>query len=341
METTQTSKFDIIPSEIWEYEKNAALIEGNFSFRQEDLINEFQELHVNDILKSEFLIITGNEQHSYNEVSKAIKTYNETERSSPLKLFEYNYFPKYNSGIFEYNFQKITCNQLKKEAFWNSIKITQLYENEKSTSTVSDYLDHLCSSIHQRNPYFYLEIERIIRSFFWMPTECINILKKYSDKLAPQPLKKKTLNPPLETNTSYLSFLFETFRLDSKCEKEPIYRKKLISLHEKMKTDKLIEENTTLENFLDVFKNKKIKKEDRIIWTGRNVDLKWFIMSLETNELIPNQKSEKWEIACKCFCKKNAKPFEPSQISKSSAIETNENNLIKEKIGKIVSKFLN
>lgn len=86
-----------------------------------------------------------------------------------------------------------------------------------------------------------------------------------------------------------------------------------------------IHTDTDYENFKNIFRSNEIKRESKIDWTGKKIDLKMFVLFLIKGEKI-NKLKYKWETTCNCFLY-NSTDILPESLQKSNGKKDNENKL--------------
>lgn len=79
------------------------------------------------------------------------------------------------------------------------------------------------------------------------------------------------------------------------------------------------------ENFKNIFRGDEIKRENKIDWTGKKIDLRMFVLFLIKGEKIIKLKY-KWETTCNCFLY-NSTDILPESLQKSNGKKDNENKL--------------
>ena len=92
-----------------------------------------------------------------------------------------------------------------------------------------------------------------------------------------------------------------------------IGHEKLTDLCNSLKKNNFIAQDTTAANFKKVFSGKEITTPVR--WTGTVSDFYYFIKLIHTDhKLVENLKQQQWEIACKCFVRKDGSMFDRSKM---------------------------
>ena len=95
-----------------------------------------------------------------------------------------------------------------------------------------------------------------------------------------------------------------------------------------------IDGDTDLEQFKDIFRNKKINPKKRIKWIGSIKELQWFIKELMyESQKIENLKNDIWLTTASCFVDKNGNDLSDTQLRTASGKKLNR----KDEIIKIVN----
>lgn len=104
-----------------------------------------------------------------------------------------------------------------------------------------------------------------------------------------------------------------------------------IKILKKLKDNKLIDKNISVDRFKKIFSGTKIQNNEKVNWVGNNRELTVFLIALNSKLL---SKEQKYETAIRCFLVNGKEINKPEQISNSSGT-----SLKKELIKDIVSLF--
>jgi hypothetical protein len=118
---------------------------------------------------------------------------------------------------------------------------------------------------------------------------------------------KRTIKGPFQ------SFLFDKKRKDlAAFLNDPI---KLSGLKSDLSKKGFISNASNSRQFKKVFLNEKIAPKDRIIWTGSNKELQWFVnYFVHEMAFVENPGNDIWLIAIKCFVNKAGNNYSISQL---------------------------
>jgi len=112
---------------------------------------------------------------------------------------------------------------------------------------------------------------------------------------------------PKPTDISFMSFTYKGLAKESD---------KLNDLHDNLKKNNFIANDTTLVNFKKVFSGKEITTP--IIWTGNQSELYYFIQLIYTKyKLVEDIKQKQWKVARKCFVLPDGSSFDNDKLRRS------------------------
>lgn len=87
----------------------------------------------------------------------------------------------------------------------------------------------------------------------------------------------------------------------------------LTNLHDSLKHNHFIAQNTSLTNFKKVFSGKEITTP--IEWTGKISELYYFIKLIHTeHKYVDDLKQKQWEVTCLCFVQEGGEPFDRNKF---------------------------
>ncbi len=102
--------------------------------------------------------------------------------------------------------------------------------------------------------------------------------------------------------------------------------KKFAVFFKELKLSKFISANTELDAFKNIFSEKTIRPNNRVNWTGSNIELNLFISLLMGDQKKIKKIKFKWETTIKVFIK-DGKDLSVEQLSKSNGKKTSEDKL--------------
>jgi hypothetical protein len=108
-----------------------------------------------------------------------------------------------------------------------------------------------------------------------------------------------------------------------------------------LKTEKFIKENTAMKSFMKLFKGKALDENEKIIWVGIKVELKWFVeLIIQKDICVEINKIDKWIIAQNCFlCQKKDGTIEAINDYLSISEARGDKTHRKEILNKILEKL--
>ena len=88
---------------------------------------------------------------------------------------------------------------------------------------------------------------------------------------------------------------------------------KLNDLHDSLKLNLFIAQNTSLSNFKRVFSGKEVTTP--IVWTGNISEMYYFIKLIHIeHKYVDDLKQKQWQVTCICFIDKNGELFDRSNF---------------------------
>lgn len=229
--------------------------------------------------------------------------------------------------------------------YWFALKLSY-YGNR--LDLLDDFLDFhfelsFNKDIEDFNKFIF---KKVIRSFdYFFSERLLGCVKEWLDK------KKKKEELTSKSKTKEYKDDYRTFQLKLLDTNPLLFSKgdgvELMSLfYLNLKEKGFIEKCDDLNYFYDIFKDKTIRPENKIVWQGTLGELKYFVQSLEKSGKFYGtgfQKTDKWLIAIKCFShrKKSGDPVKDipyyTKISKAEKIESPKNKIL----DSIFAEFLN
>ena len=203
--------------------------------------------------------------------------------------------------------------------FWFSLKLVQYQENVKYLSSFLDF--HLTSTFND-------DIAKT-RAFLSL------LLCQYEDEILPKrvvSILKDWLNNLKENQDSQVH---KTFYLDIVCDQPRILQSNIefIEAFKLLKNNKLISEDTNLEQFRGIFQLKALDENNLIHWTGTLIELKWLVQEICREGVCSHINGlEKWQVAQHCFVIKQKNQWvkidKYTKISNASGADKNKSKII-------------
>lgn len=318
------SYYDINLVDIWLYE-HYQYISGKSS----------NDLAKKVIDKAEHLIINEGEESFVIElgvnISERSRSYyhrniNEYKRASKtLKgRFDVNYFFNKDS-CFEYEQQIIINRDNPDFDFWFSLKLRQYASklisikhfldfqlDDKFDNDSSKFIDFLKLVIKQN--YDTIFDDRITQTVDTWIIEKNALNRKIKGKYVSLRIKELASNP------NYFQKNNHNFN----------------SVHKQLIENSFIHKNTLLTDFKRIFEDVRIPESKRIIWTGTNKELQWFMnyLSKESNK-IEYHKDDIWVVANTCFVDKEGKEIGIDSLRKANGKNIERKNMLESILAKI------
>jgi hypothetical protein len=344
---------NIVSSDIWEHEKNEYLN----SFRTDkhmiflmqklsDLIIKTRNNDINNKGNSPIRPLVTIED--YDDGSKKgywLKCLEQIIKAETIKeRMILNFFSRIDNGIdsmFSYAYPIEVDKDDNYFDYWFSLKLAH-YKND--LGKIVDFINFQLNLNFNNDKEKFIEFLELIllqhNNFIddRINKVCNNWIAKNKIKeiIAPVNFKK---HPKFQNDyrTFYLKILSEKTLFFTSAE----ILLKFSDLLQSFKNLNVISEETKPQMFMNIFKSEEIDSDQKIIWTGTCIQLKWFIDAIVKSELCEDLKGlDKWLVTQKCFKlkKKNGEILEIekyTQISDATGKVTD----LKEQIEKLVMKL--
>jgi hypothetical protein len=321
--------YDINIGDIWNYEQS--LFQENQS--SENHVRElFQRIEDVTIDKGKpFLSIEDYDSGSQDyrkKFNSHIKDFKESYGDFQSR-YALNYFFT-NEYAFYYNQVILIDKKFNDFDFWFTLKLRQFDAKlinlnkfldfqlklnfEKKISTYVDFLKSIMIQYEKE-----LLSQKLIDSLnYWIDnkkdTGNIQVLRKLKGKYSSLRLRKLNTNPYyLKKNSQILNTVLK-----------------------QLKANNFIHEETLFTDFNRIFEGNIIPINKRIIWTGFNKDLHWFMNYLvKDSEKVELYKNDIWLVAIKCFIDEDGKEFKTDQLRKAKGEDEKRKILLESILAKI------
>ena len=218
-----------------------------------------------------------------------------------------------------------------------------IMENEKEgKKEYPDLHKHLTEVVDRISPYQEIQMIKSIISHFpnWINTinkllpkarknkieeyykiVYLMLYQKYPDKIVKLEIKKQ--KPFIEEMILFLNKEYEKFEEKKKGFNWTSNKDELHLIFEKLKENKLINKDETLERFIKIFNNKEISLSDKIQWMSQKNLLAYFIDQLLVKEKIPIT-TNLWATGKICFNgANNLAQLKENYLNNNSALPKN------------------
>lgn len=315
MRTENRTNHSIDLADIWTFERDAYIKDEVSTSHAKELLLKIQD-EIIKIAEPAFGINDKVEDDSrfHKYFDRNLKTY--TAASNNLKeLFQLDFFFN-KSQCYQYDNPIIIAGNHPDFDFWFALKLMHYQLNLKQLDEFLNY--HLKSNFGNEKLKFQNFLKIVIRQYSekYFPNGLSVSLNEWIS-VSPPKTKIKRKNFKRISTGDIHSFYLVSFL------NNPDYFTKnangFLEVFRELKKHKFIADGTDYNFFKNIFINQKIPSEQRIKWTGSNVELNWFISILmyET-EKIDCYKNEIWRVTIKCFTNKEGENFEIGQLSNAS-----------------------
>ena len=223
-----------------------------------------------------------------------------------------NFFSVIDKGIdsfFTYDFAININKNNGNFDYWFALKLKQYQFGLKH---LSDFLDfHLKNSFHNDYMSFKKFLKILSKQYKseFLQEDVLDITSEWvAEKEALNSNKEKENSSGyFELNERKLAGRSKTFFLKAVNENPNFFSKTPIKIgfHDvllSLKQHFFISQNTDFEKFQKIFCGKQLKEDQKILWTGSYVELKWFVESIIKSKIcIELPGIDKWLITLLCF----------------------------------------
>ncbi|MCA0131761.1 hypothetical protein [Winogradskyella alexanderae] len=304
--------YDINIGDIWNFEQ---------TLFQENQISEnhvrelFQRIEDIIIHKGQPFLSTEDYDNGGEEYRRNFRVY-VTEFRDSLGDFKTRYTLNYfftNEYAYYYNQVILIDKEFNDFDFWFTCKLRQF---DSKLTNLNKFLDFQLKLNFGKNISNYVDFLKAI-------------MIQYENELLNKRLIE-SLNYWIESNKNggyfegrrKLKGKYSSLRL-RELNSNPDYLKKnshiLNTVLKQLKANNFIHEETLFTDFNRIFEGNVIPENKRIVWTGTNKDLKWFMDYLcEGSNKIEYHKHDKWILANMCFVNKENQEFAKDVLRKAS-----------------------
>jgi hypothetical protein len=242
--------------------------------------------------------------------------------SYPEKIFELQYFFHDNACYEYYAGVNIIRNQAE-ESLFQFFFALKLRQYSYALIHTSSFLDHqLISNFNEERETFIEFLIYLLRQYSGLfSEELIETVNDYMNRL------RKEAPTDLIAVRSFLLVGYRDYGKEYFIKNVNVIFEAFIGL----KDNKFIDPDTKLDQFKRIFTQSTIQPDRRIMWIGRNVELKWFVQILidDLTKIVPPIVG-RWKTTLYCFADKNGTDFEKEEaISKASGKADERTNVLR------------
>jgi len=315
------SYYDINLGDIWLFEHDQCVNDKSSNDLAKKVIDKAEELIIKEGEVSFIVDLDNKESRLYYE--RNLKDYKKN--SNTLKgRFETNYFFNKES-CYQFDQDIIVKRETSGFDFWFALKLRQY---DSKLIEIKNFLEFQLEGAFNKDlvkftDFLKLEIkqyqdaifnDRIIGTIDTWIKEKNTINRKLKGKYSSLRLRE------LNTNSDYLKKNSHV----------------LSNVLKHLKAYNFIHEDTLFTDFIRIFGGNIIPKNKRIVWTGTNKDLKWFMDYLsEGSNKIEYHKHDKWIVANMCFLNKENQGFGKDVLRKASGDDEARKKLLESILAKI------
>jgi hypothetical protein len=326
IENLNKEYYDLNTSDIWYFERLYFInVEKNIDLGQR-IINEIQSLVIsNNKPVYEIAIDEGDEEVKRKHSRDRNKIFENL--FSPDKMFELEFFFHFNT-CYEYYADIIINKDSMEESLFQFFFALKLRQYQFALIQTENFLTHqLKSNFKSRKESYCKFLTILFRQYSaFFSEDLITTLNEYLDDL------KVRFPKGISQVRSFLLYGYEKYG-------EEYFSKNIVEIVEsftKLKDENFVKKDTKLPEFKNIFTLSVISPDKRIRWTGRNVELKWFVQILiDDLEKVKPPVAGRWATTLHCFAKPGGEDFEKEETFRKAS------NIIDERKKKLKEILLN
>jgi|SRR5690554_590555 len=298
----------------------------------DSILNSLEEIYLD--LTEPFLVYEEPESSYWREKHQQWRNYGSHENPFYNDLIYCN--NKFYSFLFPIHVNRSTQDF----NLWFALKLRQLNKNLFEVDGFLRY--HLIEEFNSDSIDFNDFIRLVVRQYsddLFSPRLTVTIKEwlNYQDKQTDP--KKAMVKKALKTiDGNFLSFQL--------AKANPVNKKFLdnrisswTELKEELVLTLFMHRSSTAKQLKAIFQNTAILKDQRVIWNGANIELKWFLEYLiEQKGVVEDPGKAKWYLATKCFVNKEGNDFTIEQLSKANGKNLKRKNLLIQTLDKFFDK---
>ncbi|MBV7270567.1 hypothetical protein [Winogradskyella luteola] len=318
---TNHNYYDIEIADIWQYEQNEFLSDKSLDDLAKKIINKTEEVIIKEGEESFTVDLDDGKSRAYYE--RNLNEYRES--SNTLKGRYNNNFFFNNQVCYQYDQSIIVTQESPDFDFWFALKLRQY---DSKLTEVKNFLEYQLERAFNKD---------LVRFIDFLKLE----MKQFSDTIFDDRITesiggwikdKNSLNRKLKGKYSSLRL--------RELNTNPDYLKKnshvLNDVLKQLKANNFIHEDTLFTNFNRIFEGNIIPKSKRIVWTGKNKELHWFMNYLvKDTKKVELHKNDIWLVANKCFVDKEGKEFGIDPLRKANGDNMEQKKLLESILAKI------
>ena len=325
--------FEINSADIWKYEQSLFLREKTPDELGKKIINKIEGLIFNEGTASYGASDFKKGNNQYKEYHSRQKKMHDVVLKNVVERYRLNFF-FIKESCFEYDQSIIIKSDNIDFDFWFALKLRQY---DSKTLGLIKFLDV------QLITNFKNDIQEFVKFLkFGILKDQSKILSKEILETLDGWINRNNIRQVSNKNKQKMkgeinSFLLKDIEFDTtNSEKRREIRQMFHKFFFNLKKSKFISNDTSFDNFIAIFSNKQISKNNRITWIGTNVELQWFIKYLVYHyQKVKDLKKDIWFVTVKCFVNSNKEEFTTSQLRDAKGKKLQRMILLEEILSKL------
>ncbi|WP_369993079.1 hypothetical protein [Winogradskyella sp.] len=238
----------------------------------------------------------------------------------------------------EFFFNKGSCFQFDKTIlvnrdnidfdFWFALKLRQY---DTKITKINDFLEYQLEKSFLRNSKNFSDFMELIIRQYQMEFLNDKIVDTVKEWIVPHGSKKQFSNKGNRKKfTNLKSFRLKEISTNPNVLKIGENRTRLKVVFENLKSNDFISKENAFDNFISIFDKGEVKKKKRIIWSGSNVELQWFVKYLVyESQIVEDPKNDIWLVTIHCFVGEDQKEYTIPQLRDAKGKKLERQKLLK------------
>lgn len=316
--------YDIEIADIWQYEQNKFLSDKSSDDLAKQIINKAEEVIIKEGEESFTIDLDEADSRAYYE-----RNLNEYRSSSNTLKGRYktNFF--FNKQVcYQFDQHIIVTRESPDFDFWFALKLRQY---DTKITKIKDFLEYQLQKNFLRDSRNFSDFMELIIRQYQMEFLNDKIVDTVKEWIVPNGSKKQLSNKGNRKKfTNLKSFRLKEISTNPNVLKIGENRARLKVVFENLKSNDFISKENAFNNFVSIFDKGEVKKKKRIIWSGSNVELQWFVKYLVyESQIVEDPKNDIWLVTIDCFVGEDQKEYTIPQLRDAKGKKLERQKLLK------------
>ncbi|KZS39741.1 hypothetical protein AWE51_08810 [Aquimarina aggregata] len=307
--------FPIDVGDIWEFE-SGLFLDGKTN--EQLLASSLEKIRTMTIERGRPSVTYDGSQYSEDMIryyrSKVERFLNATDLQALVSL---GYFVS-RDDLYQYGQNIIIKKEDSDFDYWYALKLRQYNLGLKH---LKEFLNHHLESSFENNKSEFKEFLELVLLQYedqFLSTKVAQLTRKFIETTTQVvPEKKENQSPKSIKKRTRAPGIFHSFKLTA-LQSNPRYfttrKHEFKELFQDLMDYGFMKGKSSFATFEKLFSNQKIAKNKRLVWVGKKVYLRFFILYLIKNDLVDPVGQDNWLITTQCFVDEDGSDFEIIQL---------------------------